>query len=251
MGVPPNVHLHQAALAAQSPGAAMAPVPEPPPAVRAMDIVWSLDNPQDRGEHCTAWGQHWQLLMSLLMEEVLPSGEQPEHQGGVGRMLPFGLLPSVVQVTASTTWPAQYSLPLYDKQAVSHSRFLCRWQAWCGAWRARPTRRPTTRSTRTRRITSLPATPESPGGRADCARTLCSKPCFRDGDTCFSGGCIAAQASIGAESSCALCFVRHQPDIRMPCCVVAGKCTAELILTLQLGDIPEQHAGAQLRAAAG
>jgi hypothetical protein len=50
MGVPPNVHLLQAALAAQNPGAAMAPVPEPPPAVRAMDVVWSVNNPDDRGE---------------------------------------------------------------------------------------------------------------------------------------------------------------------------------------------------------
>jgi hypothetical protein len=56
MGVPPNVHLLQAALAAQNPGAAMAPVPEPPPAVRAMDVVWSVNNPDDRGEcsRCTA-----------------------------------------------------------------------------------------------------------------------------------------------------------------------------------------------------
>lgn len=51
MGVPPNVHLLQAALAAQNPGAVMAPVPEPPPAVRAMDVVWSVNNPDDRGEY--------------------------------------------------------------------------------------------------------------------------------------------------------------------------------------------------------
>lgn len=49
MGVPPNVQLHQAALNAQNPGAAMAPAPEPLPAVRSMDVVWSLDNPGDIG----------------------------------------------------------------------------------------------------------------------------------------------------------------------------------------------------------
>lgn len=50
MGVPRNVQLHQAALNAQNPGAAVAPAPEPLPAIRSMDVVWSLDNPGDIGE---------------------------------------------------------------------------------------------------------------------------------------------------------------------------------------------------------
>ncbi len=52
MGVPPNVHLHQAALNAQHPGGgAIASAPEPPAGVRSMDVVWSLDNPEDVGAH--------------------------------------------------------------------------------------------------------------------------------------------------------------------------------------------------------
>lgn len=76
MGVPPNVHLLQAALAAQNPGAAMAPTPEPPPAVRAMDVVWSVNNPDDRGEHRSLHHkQHDAIHEGILQDDEVPAAQ--------------------------------------------------------------------------------------------------------------------------------------------------------------------------------
>ena len=139
------MHLLQAALAAQNPGAAMAPVPEPPPAVRAMDVVWSVNNPDDRGEcsSCSASSM----------------GEPPD---------------TTVHMAFAPDCPSAA-----DGAMTCHVMLV---QAWCGAWRAKPIRRPTTRSTRMRRTTFLPATLASPGAaHRACVQVARQHPCMRGG----------------------------------------------------------------------
>ena len=139
------MHLLQAALAAQNPGAAMAPVPEPPPAVRAMDVVWSVNNPDDRGE-CSS--------CTISSMEVMTCNDSRTD-----------LCP-----------------PLYVCRRWCHDPSRLLLQAWCGAWRAKPIRRPKTRSTRTRRTTSLPAMLASPGAaHCACVQVALQHPCMRGG----------------------------------------------------------------------